>query len=189
MSGASGSGGFPPFANTRETWNPNSLALAVGEAILTALKQAGLMTQEAPIHVGQRAGGYVRVFLDDASDQDNELFTQSLHEALGPLQRPRYVIPRYVDQITDTFISSLLPQIIGKYFQKRQRERAMLHAVPSALAKNKELVALYQQYWNQYVSPGEAVYAHHGSGEKLLDEARRAGQVPGKEIHDKEIFL
>ena len=51
----------------------------------------------------------------------------------------------------------------------------MLHAVPTALAKNKELVAIYQQHWNQRVSPGEAIYAHHGKGEQLLEEARRDG--------------
>lgn len=186
---AGGSGGFPPFANAGEAWNANSLTLAVGETILAALQQAQLISQSAPIQIGSRAGGYVRTFLDNADEKDNELFVQALHEALGPLQRPRYVIPRYVDQITDTFLSSLLPQIIGKYFQKRQRERVMLHAVPSTLAKNKELVAIYQQHWNDKVSPGEAVYAHHGSGEQLVEEARRAAQVPGSEIHEKEIFL
>ena len=77
-------GGFPPFANAREAWNPNSLTLAVGEAILAALRQAGLINHSAPIHIGERAGGYVRVFLDDADEQDNALFTESLHEALGP---------------------------------------------------------------------------------------------------------
>ena len=65
----------------------------------------------------------------------------------------------------------------------------MLHAVPAVLARNKDLVKVYQKYWNQYVSPGEAVYAHRGEGQRLLEEARRAGHVPGSEIHDKEIFL
>jgi hypothetical protein len=57
------------------------------------------------------------------------------------------------------------------------------------LAKNKDLVTIYQQHWNKRVSPGDAVYAYHGSGEKLIDEARRAGKVPAGEIHEKEIFL
>jgi hypothetical protein len=183
------SGGFPPFSGARETWSPDSLTQAIGETILAALQQAGLISTTAPLRVTNRAGGYVRVFLDEAGAQDNNLFSEALHQALGPLRRPRYVIPRFVDRISDSFLSRLLPAIVGKYFQQRRRERAMLHAVPEVLAKNKERVAIYQQHWNQRVSPGEAVYAYHGSGEKLVEEARRSGQIPGSEIHEKEIFL
>ena len=186
-----GSGGFPPFAKSNSAWNGHSLTLAIGNAILAALRDANLLegSNNTPTHIGERAGGYVRVFLDKATEQDNATFTQALHEALGPLHRPRYVIPRYVDRLSDTFLSSLLPQIIGKYFQKRRRLRAMLHAVPSVLAKNKMLVLVYQRHWNEQVSPGEAIYAHHGSGELLVEEARRAGQVPTGVLHEKEIFL
>ena len=87
------------------------------------------------------------------------------------------------------FHTLLLPAIIGRYFKKRARRQAMLHAVPSSLAKNKDLVACYQRHWNRLVSPGEAVYAHHGAGEELLLQAQQAGAVPGSEIHDKTIFL
>lgn len=76
----------------------------------------------------------------------------------------------------------------GRYFERRRRERVMLHAVPAALADHKDRVRLYQRHWNAQVSPGEALYAHHGAGEALVEEAMRAGQAPGSLIHEKEDF-
>ncbi len=65
----------------------------------------------------------------------------------------------------------------------------MLHAVPSALAKNKELADVFARHWNRYVSPGEALYAHRGAGQQLLEKARRKRQVPTSVARDKEVFM
>jgi hypothetical protein len=70
----------------------------------------------------------------------------------------------------------------------------MLHAVPTALSRNKETVTLFEKRWNEYVSPGEAIYAHHGKGEEMVSEARNLGQVPesqefGASIRKKEVFV
>ncbi len=131
----------------------------------------------------------MRLFLEQATEEESKLFSEAVSEALGPLDRPRYVIPRVVDQVQETFLSNLLPEIVGQYFRRRRRQMAMLHAVPAVLAKNKDLVAVYQKYWNQYVSPGEAVYAFHGAGQEMVDEAKAAGQVPAAEVREKEIFM
>ena len=184
-----GGGGFPPFGRPRQPWNDSSLALAIGDAILTSLREARLLRKRRRIHAGSRAGGYVRVFLEDASEEENVLFTQALHEALGPLDRPRYVIPRYTDHIKETWLSSILPSIVGRYFRRRKRRRTMLHAVPSVLARNKDLALVYQRHWNRRVSPGEALYAYRGAGKELIAVARRQGQVPKGHIHKKEIFM
>ncbi len=184
-----GGGGFPPFGRSRQPWNDSSLALAIGEAILTSMREARLLRRRRKIHAGTRAGGYVRVFLEDASEEENVLFTGALQEALGPLDRPRYIIPRYTDHIKETWLSSILPSIVGKYFRRRQRRRTMLHAVPSVLAKNKDLALVYQRHWNRCVSPGEALYAYRGAGKELIAAALREGQTPKGRIHKKEIFM
>ena len=186
--GGSG-GGFPPFAKSKEVWSARSLVQAIGEAVLASLVDAELIDAPRKILVRERAGGYVRAFLEDATEEDSLRFAAALHDALGPLQRPRYVIPRHVDRLSDTFLSSLLPNIVGRYFQRRRRELVMLHAVPTVLAKNKTLVEIYQQHWNRLVSPGDAVYALRGDGQQLVAQARDQGQAPNREIHDKDIFL
>ncbi len=187
--GEQGGGGFPPFARVRQPWSAAALALAVGHAVLGALRQAGLLKGRYHLKAGQRAGGYVRLFVENADEADSLLFTRSLQEALGPLGQPRYVIPRYADEIRDTWISSLLPEVLGRYFRKRRRRMAVLHAVPSALARNKDLAAVYARHWNIHVSPGEPLYAYHGEGQRLVEQARRDGRIPQTKIHDKEIFL
>jgi hypothetical protein len=80
---------FPPFAGARSPWKSRSLTLAVGEAVLGALQEVGLIAQSADVHAGERAGGYVRVFLENASEADSRLFAEALREAFGPLANPR----------------------------------------------------------------------------------------------------
>ncbi len=183
---------FPPFKGSKQPWTTQSLAQTIGLAVLHSLIEARLFVDPVIASTPQaveRVGGYVRVFLEEANEEDSRLFTQALHEALGPLHEPRYVIPRQIDRVQATWLSRLLPSIVGRYFQRRQREQAMLHAVPSVLARNKDLVAIYERYWNQYVSPGSAIFALRGSGEELLQSARAAGQAPSAFIHEKDVFL
>ncbi|MCK6470715.1 MAG: DEAD/DEAH box helicase family protein [Planctomycetes bacterium] len=184
-----GGGGFPPFARSAEPWSARSLTLAVGEALLDALVAAGLLKAKRPLHAGERAGGYVRVFLEEASPEENRLFSEALQEALGPLRDPRYIIPRSVDVVEQHWLSRYLPEFMGKYFEKRRREVVMYHAVPAVLARNKDLVKIYELHWNARVSPGEAVFAQRGEGEELLAQARRERLAPALRIHAKEVFL
>lgn len=180
---------FPPFKKSKDPWNPKSLTIAIGNAILFTLSELRLIEQRYSLHVGERAGNYIRAFLEDASESENVVFTQSLQETLGPLRRPRYIIPREITMHHATWLSSILPKIIGRFFEKHENERVMLHAVPAAFAKNKSSVEVFQRYWNQFVSPGEAVYAFRGDGQKMMESAIRAGQTPRGEMHQKDIFL
>ena len=100
-----GGTGFPPFAGSSDPWSSETLTLAIGQALLGGLCEAELLKSPSGIHAGRRAGGYVRVFLEKASEEDNRLFTQCMAEALGPLRRPRYVIPRSVHTYRDTWLS------------------------------------------------------------------------------------
>ncbi len=184
-----GGGGFPPFQGVAEAWSSGSLARAIGEAVLGALCEAQLILQHRDVQIGERDGGYVRVFLAESTEEESGRFSDALREALGPLERPRYVIPRSVDKIEETLLSRLLPGVIGRYFRKFRREMVMLHAVPDPLAKKKQLVEIYQRHWNRHVSPGEAFFAHRGEGERMLEQCRRNGLVPDSAIHEKEVFL
>jgi len=187
--GEEAGGGFPPFSGSRQAWTGSSLSLAVGHAVLGALRDARLLKRRYRLHVGDRAGGYVRLFLERALPEDSALFTEAIREALAPLDRPRYVIPRFADEVTDTWVSGLLPELFARYFRRRQRRMAMLHAVPSVLAKKKELADVYTEHWNRHVSPGEALYAHRGPGQEMLEKAQRKQQLPSSVARDKEVFL
>ncbi len=187
--GEDAGGGFPPFKHGKQAWTGSSLALAVGHAVLGALVEAGALKKHYRLQVADRAGGYVRLFLERAAPEDGALFTEAVREALAPLDQPRYVIPRYADEVTDTWVSHLLPDLFARYFRRRERRMAMLHAVPSALAKKKELADVFARHWNVHVSPGEAFYTHRGAGQELLEKAKRRRQVPTSAARNKEVFM
>ncbi len=184
-----GAGGFPPFTRTTTEWDSTSLTAAIAKTVLASLVTTGQLQQPFDIQVGERAGGYIRTFLSNATTEENQLFATCMSDVLGPLKRPRYVIPRFIDKTTSTWISKLLPEVLGKFFEKRERSQVMLHAVPTALAKKKSVVEVFQFHWNQWVSPGEATYAHRGEGEDLVAEAKQAGLSPQGHVHRKEIFI
>jgi len=128
-------------------------------------------------------------FLEQAREADSALFTQALAEVLGPLRRPRYVIPRMADIEHPTWLSRWLPRVIGQYFARRSRQVVMWHAVPTALSSSKSAAVLFEHRWHQYVSPGQAVYAHRGIGREMLEAARSQGLVPTAMPHRKEVSL
>ena len=186
---ATSGGGFPPFGNSKSAWTDASLSQAIGKALLGALTEAKLIASRPALQVSERAGGYVRLFLEHASKDESGLFAESLQEVFAPLHKPRYVIPRSFDRVQNTWLSRLLPGVVGRYFQRRQSVLAMWHAVPSALAKNRELVEIFERHWQQYVSPGEAKYAYTGDGADVVKQARRQGLTPHGPVHVKEVFL
>jgi superfamily II DNA or RNA helicase len=197
-------GGFPPFSKDRIPWSNRSLATAIGEAVLVSLDELGLIAntgvnsvksrqpwrmKESPLTVRERAGGYVRIFLEDADKESAEIFNQALREVLGPIENPRYVIPRHIDVAHHNLLSRLLPGALGRFFIRYEQNLAMLHSVPSVLARNKNNVAVFEKYWNEYVSPGSAVFALREEGKQLLADARQNGQLPQTSVHGKEIYL
>ncbi len=184
-----GAGDFPPFVGEKNPWNEKSLTASIGSAVLEALTESGIVKRTVRVHTGDRDGGYLRMFLEDATDKENEIFVDALHEALGPLTDPRYIVPRVVTRKVDTWLSKILPSIVGKFFQKDKKVRVMFHAVPSILAKNRSKVTIFERAWNSYVSPGEAIFTQRGSGEELLAKAKSSGKNKRGDIHNKEIFL
>ncbi|MEX2358413.1 MAG: hypothetical protein WEE51_08775, partial [Pirellulaceae bacterium] len=81
-----------------------------------------------------------------------------------------------------------LPEFLKTYFEPSELRTVMIHAVPSDLARNRELVAMYEKYWNQLVSPGEAVFALRTETEEEIAAMTREGLTPGGSFHAKEIF-
>jgi hypothetical protein len=183
-----GGGGFPPFSGQTDPWTNDSMSLAIGRAVLEALVETHQIQPKRQFHGESRSGGYVRMFLGGADEPETVLFADSLAEVLGPLERPRYVIPRFVDHLTETWLSHLLPEILARYVRRRDRKQVMLHAVPSALSAKRELADVFAAAWNRHVSPGEVAYAHRGDGEQMLEAALREGLGPTARLHQKQVF-
>ena len=182
---------FPPFASKSIPWNNTSLAEAIARALLRSLAELKLIPLPGNIDISThaRAGGYTRVYLAEADEKSTEIFSTALGQVLGPIVKPRYVIPRFIDIAKHNTLSRILPEFIGKYFVKYERSMAMLHTVPDILAGHKDNVAVFEKHWNQYVSPGEAMYAHREDSRELIRQAKQNAQVPRSEVRTKEVFL
>jgi len=188
--GGSGMGmSFSPLIPRNVEWNDSSLTLAIGRSVLGALRECGVIEANTDVDVGTRDGGWVRAHLKEASEEDSRLFATALQDVLGPLRKPRYVIPRSVRKLNDTWLSSMLPEVLAQYLRKADVETVMLHMVPIELARNKERAEVFERHWNLHVSPGSAVYARNEEGEALVREMEATGMTPDTSMHRKDVFL
>ncbi len=158
-------GGFPPMRRIGlAEWSDESLVLAIADAVACSLQALGELGPKARIAGGSRGGGWMRSYLEDSTEKESAIFAEAMQEVLGPLENPRYIISREVRMVSETWLSNILPEVIGKYFRAGKNVLAMYHAVPKRLCKNKEDAGVFQQQWNWKVSPGEVMYGRSKDG-------------------------
>ena len=184
------SGGWPilSVAFERPEWNDESLVLAIATAVSGALRATGHLKMTAKVAAGNRGGGWMRAYLEDASKEESQIFTEAMEQVLGPLDNPRYMIPRQIKILSDNWVSKLLPEVIAKYFRRKKKKLAMYHAVPKKLAQKKEDALIFQQYWNFEVSPGEVVYGYSEDGREQVRWALEQNLSPRGSFHSKSVF-
>ncbi|MEL0213877.1 MAG: DEAD/DEAH box helicase, partial [Euryarchaeota archaeon] len=167
----------------------HSLVLSIGEAVVLSLKELQLINSYAEIGGGSRDGGWMRAYLKDANESESAIFASAMQEILGPLDNPRYVIPREVKIITDNWLSNMLPEVLAKYVRSKRDKLVMFHSVPKVLCKNKEDAAVFQRHWNERVSPGAVMYGHSKSGKQMVSAIKEQGLVPESSINQKNVYL
>lgn len=187
--GSRGGQFYSPTSIGLVEWNHDSLVLSIGEVVALTLKELRLINFGAEIGGGSRSGGWMRAYLKEANEEESAIFASAMQEILGPLDNPRYVIPREVKIITDNWFSKMLPEVLAKYVRTKKNKLAMFHSVPRVLCKNKEDAAIFQHYWNQKVSPGAVMYGHSKSGKEMVSKIKKQGLVPQSSINQKNIFL
>ncbi|WP_026119387.1 DEAD/DEAH box helicase family protein [Nocardiopsis ganjiahuensis] len=128
-------------------------ACAVADALRGA-EHSRTGAEGVRVHVD--TDGVYRFTLTDP--ESSELFAEALDEVLGPLVgSPRYLVPRYV------------PAPKGP-------PRAVYHAVPSLLARNRRGADAFESAWRVWVSWADAVHTRSDEGRALL--AAHLGSSP-----------
>ena len=181
------SSGFK-FGVNREVWTDASLTQAIANAIVDSLCALGEMAHGACPSGGDRGGGWIRYHLHNSTTEEAEMFGRALSEVLGPLDKPRYVVARSSRFFDATWLSKLMPEVLAIYLRKQRVSVMMYHAVPSCLANTKERAAVFQQYWNLHVSPGEVTYTRSANGKQLVEHAQMNGLVPEFGLHQKSVY-
>ena len=204
---ARGGGGFKPMSLLSQEWTEGTLTQAIGRAVIGGLAEAELLKDmswteaEQNIRIAERAGGYVRIFLENADEATSRLFAQAMADVFGPVKDARYLIQREADfeysesRFTGTWVLDKTPEFISSFIAKRtqvtkrRREVVKVHAVPKILARNKDRALIFQKNWNLHVSPGSVWFYTHEGTKSMLQEAGEKDWLPDSIVHQKEVFL
>ncbi len=182
-------GGFGFKRNATSEWSDESIVQAIAYAISNSLIHTGHISQTCRASGGDRGGGWLRMHLENSTEEESKIFTKALEEVLGPLEKPRYVISRYSRFLTDTWLTKLLPEVLAKYLRPVKAKLVMYHSVPKILAGKKEDAEIFLRYWQEFVSPAELFYAHSHDGKQRLEAIQQQNLTPKNSIHRKQIFL
>ena len=177
------------FGTEKEIWTDSSLSVAIAEAIVASFQELGEMTVHCTPQGGDRGGGWLRYHLKNSTPEEGRMFSTSMEEVLGSLTKPRYLISRSARFFHDTWLSSLLPEVVAKYLRKEVTSIQMYHQVPSLLASNLERAEIFQKHWNARVGPSQLTYARNNVGEQLLQYVRQQGLSPKVGIHQKQVYV
>ena len=186
---STGFGGGFKFGREKTPWTDESLVQAISLTIVNSLIHLGMISKNCRADGGNRGGGWVRLHLENASEEESALFSACLEEILGPMEKPRYVISRSSKFITDTWLSKLMPEVIAKFFRPVKDKLVMYHTVPKILAASAEKAEIFQRYWNEFVSQSELFYARSKEGKMRVEIIKSSKMVPQNSLHRKEIFL
>jgi superfamily II DNA or RNA helicase len=127
----------------------------IGEAVLAALRQAGIVRGAAgQLKVAVKRGpqGMVRCALDGGTGYEMSAFVDALEETLAPVENPRYLLVR------NTWLGLV--------------HRTDYHAVPSVIGRKKELAEFLSRVWRKLVGPTELIFTRSVEGRTVLLRAR-----------------
>ena len=177
------------FGSEKNMWTNTSLTLAISEAIVAAYNELGEMTKHCSPKGGERGGGWLRYHLHHSTPEEAELFSHSLEEVLGSLEKARYVVTRSSQFMQETWVSKLMPEVIAKYLRKEVSVVQMYHKVPSKLASSKERAEVFLKHWFHHVSPGHLTYMRNDEGKELMNDILQKRLGPQVGMHQKNVYL
>lgn len=153
----------------------DSFVLDIGKALLKSLREAGLVSSSQSIdnvRIVEDATKFYDVYLDYASKEDAQTFSNGMRELLSPVTNQRYLVSRSIDNVDIGFYSPIW-WILRKLFRLFSQQRTAYHPVPTILSINKDRALLFAHNWKQYVGGGDLVYTRTAEGTELLLKLRK----------------
>jgi superfamily II DNA or RNA helicase len=131
-----------------------------------SLRQIGLTVRDAMLECGSLrtkrrqlkvrtadiGQGRFSISLVGGTYLESNLFADAVQEVLGPIENPRYLLTRNSGE-------GILP-------------RRDYHAVPRALATDKDKAGCFHQHWQGRLGPARLIYTRSEEGRQLLLKAR-----------------
>jgi hypothetical protein len=152
---------------------PSDSLTDMGAAVADAMRDTGLVRPElgaAAVRVSPQADGYYRCDLDGASLAESQAFAEALDDLLAPLDRPRYIIPRYISDMPRSAWSALWLAV--RMIGGRKGRRVVYHVVPTAMATNRDRATAFGRTWNRHVSAGHPLFEQEPEAQALIEVQR-----------------
>ena len=128
----------------------------IGDALLNSLQKAGIINSDiSKLSVKATTDNYGCVYchLDGGTTFEKSTFIKNLHEIIGKVENPRYIIIR-----KSNFLVFL--------------KQSDFHSVPELLGKNKKLAEYLANQWQRLVGNCELVFTRTVEGRKLILKSR-----------------
>lgn len=152
---------------------PDAILHDVGQALLLALRDAGLLDGNFPLRsmcVVEKSEGY-EVSLGADSPENAALFVRSYRQIFAPAREQRYLILRQEDRLPKVFLRPLW-RLLRRYCRNPDACPPAYHPVPDLLATRKERAEAFSPHWQRYVGGGALVYTRTGEGRRRFLAAR-----------------
>jgi superfamily II DNA or RNA helicase len=167
-----------PFKSALNALGPSDNLEDFAMAVMEGLRDTGDLPSDVSsdrLRIVAQDDGYYRCYLAGLSNEQSELFATALDELLAPLSAPRYIIPRFIAKPPRSTLDALL---IGMRVRLRRRSGSSVvyHAIPEALARNRDRVAALERAWNRHVSAGQAIFYRNEKARAIL--AVQGGEDP-----------
>lgn len=128
----------------------------IGESLLASLVKAGtIQTEYSKLFVKSSADSFGAIYchLEGGTTFEKSTFIKSLHEILGCIGNPKYLIIR----------KSLFLNVLS------QKD---YHSVPETIGQNKKMAEYFESQWKRFVGSCELVYTRTVEGRKMLLKSR-----------------
>ncbi|MDR2010629.1 MAG: DEAD/DEAH box helicase family protein [Bacteroidales bacterium] len=128
----------------------------IGDALLNSLQKAGVIHSDIAklsVIADKDEFGCVYCYLKGGTTFEKSVFIKNLHEIIGKVENPRYIIIR-----KNKFL---------KFLEQRD-----FHSVPELLGKNKTLAEYLANQWRRLVGNCELVFTRTVEGRKLILKSR-----------------
>jgi len=128
----------------------------IGVALLYSLQKAGVINNKISkfsVRAVRDDFGCVYCHLDSGTTFEKSVFIKNLHEIIGKVDNPRYIIIR-----KSKFLIFL--------------KQSDFHSVPELLGKNKTLAKYFADQWQRLVGKCELVFTRTVKGRKLILKSR-----------------
>jgi len=128
----------------------------IGNALLCTMGQAGIIkTNRKELRIDSSVDhfGNVYCFLDGGTTFERSAFINMLHEVVGLIDNPRYVIVR--------------KNIFLRFVKQKD-----YHAVPEIIGRTKASAVHFMEQWKKYVGSCELIFTRSMEGRQLLLKSR-----------------